>query len=97
MTRFAAKPVNTKIPVQLNENEFEQFILPYLSLPKKTVTGSVIRGTNISVIKKCPQLLIITAASLRHTRLFRSTEMIASFCPIALDIFSGSPVKPACR
>ncbi|MCP4749234.1 MAG: transposase [Desulfobacteraceae bacterium] len=35
MTQFAAKPVNTKIPVQLNENEFEEFILPYLSMPKR--------------------------------------------------------------
>jgi transposase len=35
MTHSAAKPVNTKIPVQLNENEFEKFILPYLSMPKR--------------------------------------------------------------
>jgi hypothetical protein len=35
MTHSAAKPVNTKIPVQLNENEFEEFILPYLSKPQR--------------------------------------------------------------
>ncbi len=30
-----AKPLYTKIPVQLNENEFEEFILPHLSMPKR--------------------------------------------------------------
>jgi len=35
MTPSAAKPVNTKIPVQLNKNEFKEFILPYLINAKK--------------------------------------------------------------
>lgn len=35
MTHSVAKPVNTKIPVQLNKNEFEEFILPCLSMPQR--------------------------------------------------------------
>ena len=35
MTHSAKKPVNTQIPVQLNKNEFEEFILPSLSMPKR--------------------------------------------------------------
>ncbi|MCP4745532.1 MAG: hypothetical protein GY874_05225 [Desulfobacteraceae bacterium] len=92
MTQLAAKPVNTKIPVQLNENKFEQFILPYLAMPKKAMTGSVIQGTNISVMKKFSQLWIITATSLHYKRLLQPTGMIASICPIAFwPSFSNRP------
>ena len=35
MSTTAPKPVTTPIPVQLSEPEFEPFILPYLSMPKR--------------------------------------------------------------
>src|SRR5712692_10863495 len=35
MSTTAPKPVTTPIPVQLSEPEFEAFILPYLSMPKR--------------------------------------------------------------
>lgn len=35
MTHSAVKPVNTKIPVQFNKEDFEKFILLYLSMPKR--------------------------------------------------------------
>jgi transposase len=35
MSKTAPKPVTTPIPVQLSEPEFEAFILPHLSLPKR--------------------------------------------------------------
>jgi len=35
MTHSAKKPLNTRIPVQLNETEFEEFVLPSLSMPKR--------------------------------------------------------------
>jgi len=35
MSTTALKPVTTPIPVQLSEPEFEAFILPHLSMPKR--------------------------------------------------------------
>src|SRR5437899_735202 len=35
MSITAAKPVTTPIPVQLSEPEFDAFILPHLSMPKR--------------------------------------------------------------
>jgi transposase len=35
MSTTAPKPATTPIPVQLTEPEFEAFILPYLSMPKR--------------------------------------------------------------
>ncbi len=35
MKRSTTKPVYTEIPVQLNKIEFEEFILPHLSMPKR--------------------------------------------------------------
>ena len=35
MSTTAQKPATTPIPVQLSEPEFEAFILPYLSMPKR--------------------------------------------------------------
>lgn len=35
MPALAKKPATTPIPVQLSEFEFDQFILPYLSMPKR--------------------------------------------------------------
>src|SRR5947208_8027807 len=35
MSTTAPKPVTTSIPVQLSEPEFEAFILPHLSMPKR--------------------------------------------------------------
>ncbi len=35
MSTTAPKPATTPIPVQLSEPEFEAFILPYLSMPKR--------------------------------------------------------------
>jgi len=35
MSTAAPKPATTPIPVQLSEPEFEAFILPYLSMPKR--------------------------------------------------------------
>jgi hypothetical protein len=35
MSRTAAKPATTPIPVQLSETEFTAFILPHLSMPKR--------------------------------------------------------------
>src|SRR5205809_5881955 len=35
MSTTAPKPATTPIPVQLSEPEFEAFILPHLSLPKR--------------------------------------------------------------
>jgi transposase len=35
MSTTAPKPVTTPIPVQLSESEFEAFILPHLSMPKR--------------------------------------------------------------
>ena len=35
MPHANTKSVYTKIPVQLNENEFDEFILPHLSMPKR--------------------------------------------------------------
>src|SRR5919109_1877514 len=35
MSTTAPTPVTTPIPVQLSEPEFEAFILPYLSMPKR--------------------------------------------------------------
>ena len=35
MSTTAPKPATTPIPVQLSEPEFETFILPHLSMPKR--------------------------------------------------------------
>jgi hypothetical protein len=35
MPTLAQKPATTPIPVQLSASEFQQFILPHLSLPKR--------------------------------------------------------------
>jgi hypothetical protein len=35
MSTTAPKPAMTSIPVQLSEPEFEAFILPHLSMPKR--------------------------------------------------------------
>ena len=35
MSTTAPQPVTTPIPVQLSEPEFEAFILPHLSMPKR--------------------------------------------------------------
>ena len=35
MSTMAPKPVTTPIPVQLSEPEFEAFILPHLSMPRR--------------------------------------------------------------
>src|SRR5437867_10182878 len=35
MSTTTAKPATTPIPVQLSEPEFEAFILPHLSMPKR--------------------------------------------------------------
>jgi hypothetical protein len=35
MSTTAPKPVTTPIPVDLSEPEFEAFILPHLSMPKR--------------------------------------------------------------
>jgi hypothetical protein len=35
MSTTAPKPATTSIPVQLSESEFEAFLLPHLSLPKR--------------------------------------------------------------
>ena len=35
MSTTAQKPATTPIPVQLSEPEFEVFILPHLSMPKR--------------------------------------------------------------
>src|SRR6516165_2274822 len=35
MSTIAPKPATTPIPVQLSEPEFEAFILPHLSMPKR--------------------------------------------------------------
>ena len=35
MNTTAAKPATTSIPVQLSEPEFEAFLLPHLSMPKR--------------------------------------------------------------
>jgi hypothetical protein len=35
MRTTAPKPVTTPIPVQLSDPEFEAFILPHLSMPKR--------------------------------------------------------------
>jgi hypothetical protein len=35
MSTTAPTPVTTPIPVQLSESEFEAFLLPYLSMPKR--------------------------------------------------------------
>ena len=35
MSTTAPKPATTPIPVQLSEPEFEAFILPHLSMPKR--------------------------------------------------------------
>src|SRR5919205_3957976 len=35
MSTTAPQPITTSIPVQLSEPEFETFILPYLSMPKR--------------------------------------------------------------
>jgi transposase len=35
MSQTAAKPATTPIPVQLSESEFDAFILPHLSMPKR--------------------------------------------------------------
>jgi transposase len=35
MSTTAPKPATTPIPVQLSEPEFEAFLLPYLSMPKR--------------------------------------------------------------
>jgi transposase len=35
MSTTAPKPVTTPIPVQLSESEFEAFLLPHLSMPKR--------------------------------------------------------------
>src|SRR5262244_1549111 len=35
MSTTAPKPATTSIPVQLSEREFEAFILPHLSMPKR--------------------------------------------------------------
>src|ERR687887_2109742 len=35
MSSTAPKPATTPIPVQLSESEFEAFILPHLSMPKR--------------------------------------------------------------
>jgi hypothetical protein len=35
MSTIAQQPATTPIPVQLSESEFEAFILPHLSMPKR--------------------------------------------------------------
>ena len=35
MSQTAAQPATTPIPVQLSEPEFDAFILPHLSMPKR--------------------------------------------------------------
>jgi hypothetical protein len=35
MRTITAKPTTTPIPVQLSEPEFQEFIFPHLSLPKR--------------------------------------------------------------
>jgi hypothetical protein len=35
MLTLAQKPATTPIPVQLSDPEFQQFILPHLSMPKR--------------------------------------------------------------
>ena len=35
MSMPVPKPATTPIPVQLSENEFNAFLLPHLSLPKR--------------------------------------------------------------
>ena len=35
MSTTAQKPATTPIPVQLSETEFQEFILPHLSMPKR--------------------------------------------------------------
>jgi hypothetical protein len=35
MSTTAQKPATTPIPVQLSEPEFEAFLLPHLSMPKR--------------------------------------------------------------
>src|ERR1700741_4630581 len=35
MLTLAKKPATTLIPVQLSDTEFQQFILPHLSMPKR--------------------------------------------------------------
>src|SRR5258708_7202565 len=35
MSATAVKPENTPIPVQLSKKEFDEFILPHLSMPKR--------------------------------------------------------------
>jgi hypothetical protein len=35
MSTTAPKPATTPIPVQLSETEFDAFILPHLSMPKR--------------------------------------------------------------
>jgi len=34
MTKLVSKQVYTRIPTQVNQNDFKQFFLPYLSIPK---------------------------------------------------------------
>ena len=41
MKTTAPKPVTTPIPVQLSEPEFDAFILPHLSMPKRGPKGKL--------------------------------------------------------
>ena len=41
MSTTAQKPATTSIPVQLSEREFEAFILPHLSMPKRGPKGKL--------------------------------------------------------
>ena len=41
MSTTAQKPATTSIPVQLSEPEFEAFILPHLSMPKRGPKGKL--------------------------------------------------------
>ena len=41
MSTTAPKPVTTPIPVQLSEPEFDAFILPHLSMPKRGPKGKL--------------------------------------------------------
>lgn len=41
MTQSPLKPQYTEIPVKLSKNEFNEFILPHLSMPKRGPRGEI--------------------------------------------------------
>ena len=41
MSIMAEKPATTPIPVQLSASEFQQFLFPHLSLPKRGPKGKL--------------------------------------------------------